>query len=275
MNYLEGFRQNSPAIAALRTYNTTSAQTIQRAGDKVAFGSFLDKFLDRNILMSEAYSNPVIMSILRERGIPLNADIKMFKENVYQHSLDTKKFATGIYNNLPKQLQSKANLKDIAQGAMLHDIGKVLIPEKYLAKKGDLTPEERDVVSLHSTLSYELLKRQNLNDNVLNIIKYHHQNQKGTGYPSMSDNMGIDAQIVSLADKYSALTEKRSYKVPMSPKEALAVLKNEVENGGISNDIYDALVRYVDDSTNNTNRMFAGNFNPQSKMMNFSRMFIA
>lgn len=275
MNYLEGFRQNSPAVAALRTYNNISSQFTQRAGDKVGFGSFLDKFLDRNVLMAEAYSNPVIMSILRERGIPLDADIKMFKENVYQHSLSTKKFATGIYNNLPKELQNKANLKDIAQGALLHDVGKVLIPGKCLLKKGELTDKERDVINLHSTLSYELLKRQGLSENVMNIIKYHHQNKNGTGYPSMSDDMGIDAQIVSLADKYSALIEKRSYKAAMSPKEALAVLKDEVENGGISNDIYDALVRYVDDSSNKTNRMFAGNFNPQSKMMNFSRMFIA
>ena len=139
------------------------------------------------------------------------------------------------------------NLMDLQQAALLHDYGKVLIPEKILNKKGKLTEEEKKIMELHSELGYELLKQQGVNQNVLNMVKYHHQTPKGDGYPVIKDDYTLDlsAQILAVADRYSALREKRSYKDAMTREEALDVIKQDVDSGMVSKDVYDALVKTV------------------------------
>ena len=130
---------------------------------------------------------------------------------------------------------------------MLHDFGKVLIPKSILNKAGKLDTNEREIMELHSELGYELLKNKGLNEKTLNLIKYHHQNKNGTGYPAISKDyeIGIDAQILSTADKYTALREKRSYKNPLGKYEALEIIAKDVNNGQITQDVYTALIRSV------------------------------
>ena len=103
---------------------------------------------------------------------------------------------------------------DLQQAAMLHDFGKVLIPDKILNKNGKLTDKEKEIMKLHSELGYELLKEQGVN---------------------------ISSQILATADKYSALREKRSYKDAMTRDEALAVIQEDVTNGLIAPEVYNAL----------------------------------
>ena len=194
--------------------------------------------------------------MLAEKGIPLNVNVDGFKKHVYNHSVDTKNTAIAIYNNLPPNLKSQADLKDIADGAL------VLIPEGILTKQNKLSPKEENVMRLHSSLSYELLKNQGISDGALSVIKYHHQNPAHLGYPIMPDNekMDINSQIVSIADKYSALREKRSYKRQMSEDEALKILSSEL-NKGINPDIYKALAAYAANGRiNNQNTATLSNY---------------
>jgi len=247
MNF-EGLVKNTYPINIVRPYETVRDNRILQANspDKTSLNGGLDKYLDKNTLLSIIYSNPNITQLLAEKGIPLNINIESFKKNVYNHSVDTKNTAIGIYNYLPDKLKSQANIKNITDGALLHDVGKILIPERILVKTNKLTPKEEDVMHLHSTLSAEILKNQGVSDNVINIVKYHHQNPSHTGYPAMAESQKIDinSQIVSLADKYSALREKRSYKAQMSEQEALKILYEEM-NKGVSPDVYNALNNYV------------------------------
>ena len=163
------------------------------------------------------------------------------------HLQDTRVTAAKIYSALPQELKREANLPDIQQAALFHDYGKVLIPDSILNKAGQLTEKEREIMNLHSELGYELLKDKNLSENALGLVKYHHQTPHGTGYPAINDGFvyGIDSQILNAADKYAALREKRSYKEALSREEALEVMREDVNKGIISQEVYNALERAV------------------------------
>lgn len=233
--------------------NTPVYRPIRPVNDNVSLNRELDRILDKRVINDMINSNPVVLSILKNNNLSPVADVENFKRTTYNHSVDTKNHAIGIYNYLPADLKADANLNYIQKGALLHDIGKVFIPEKILNKKGKLSPEETNIMHLHSKLSDALLSSQNIEPEVLNIVKYHHQNKKGTGYPEIKNTlMGFDinTEIVALADKYSALTENRSYKAPMSGEEALAIIKKDVDEGNINPRVYNALVGYVNNKAN-------------------------
>ena len=187
------------------------------------------------------------MNILRENKIPLKINVKELEDLKNGHLMDTRITAAKMYSALPKDMKVQVNLMDLQQAAMLHDYGKALIPDKILNKQGKLTSEEKKIMELHSELGYELLKQQGVNKNVLNMVKYHHQTPQGSGYPSTSEdyNHDISTQILATADKYSALREKRSYKESLSRKQALDIIKDDVANGLIEPEIYNALEKTV------------------------------
>lgn len=194
-----------------------------------------------------AKNNPNIIALLNENNLPLKVNKRAFDELRKGHLQNTRLISARMYSELPPELKSQVNLKELQEAAMYHDYGKVLIPDKILNKEGDLTEKEWKIMKLHSELGYELLKDKGFDDKTLELIKYHHQNPNLTGYPSANKyyEYDISAQILSAADKYTALTENRSYKKSMTNEQALAELSKDVENGNISQEIFDALKRSV------------------------------
>lgn len=195
-----------------------------------------------------AKSNPRIMQLLKENGIPLKVNIEALEALKAGHLKDTRIIAAKIASNLRVTTKQEISLKDIQLAAMLHDYGKVLIPKEILEKKGALTSEERKIMQLHAEFGYELLKQQGgINEEVLNLIKYHHQKPGGSGYPEITKNYeyDINAQILKVADMYSALTESRAYHKPYSKEEALNIIYKEVEAGAISQEVFDALKQSI------------------------------
>ena len=187
------------------------------------------------------------MELLKSNHIRLDVNIRALEKLKHGHLMDTRVTAAKIYSALPQNLKSEVNLMDLQQAAMLHDFGKVLIPDKILNKNGKLTDKEKEIMKLHSELGYELLKEQGVNENVLNLVKYHHQTPDGNGYPEITNDFkpDISSQILATADKYSALREKRSYKDAMTRDEALAVIQEDVTNGLIAPEVYKALKNSV------------------------------
>ena len=156
--------------------------------------------------------------------------------------------AMGIYSVLSEQLKSSISEKTIKEASMLHDLGKVLIPSKILNKPARLNHKEREIMNIHSTLGYELLKTQRINKETLDLIKYHHQNLIHSGYPALNcdhNPSDIGVQIISTADKYSALREARVYRRKLSRIESLLILYKEVREGKILPEVYNALVEYA------------------------------
>ena len=243
---------NNTPISRIFGVNTPSVnrQTSVRVSrpDSINVNKDLDRLLDKRIFNDILVANPVISKILSEQNLKPVVNIDNFKKNVYRHSTDTRRKAMGIYNFLPADLKMEANANYIQQGALLHDIGKVLISENILNKNGKLNKEETEIMHLHSRLSEAILSTQNINPEVLNIVKYHHQNEKCTGYPVMKNALrgfDINTEVVALADKFSALKENRSYKIGLTDEKALEILKRQVEKGEINARVYNALVGYL------------------------------
>ena len=163
------------------------------------------------------------------------------------HLTATRILAAKIYSALPQELKAEVNLPNLQEAAMLHDYGKVLIPKEILNKKGTLTSEEKKIMELHTEFGYELLKQQGVKEDVLNLIKYHHQKPDGSGYPAINKDFefNLSVQILEAADMYSALTEERAYHKASSKDEALEIIYKEVEGGVISQEVFDALKKSV------------------------------
>lgn len=116
----------------------------------------------------------------------------------------------------PKQLRA------LAQGGIVHDLGKLSIPKQILNKPGKLTDEERAVIEKHPTRGWNLAKKLGFMPEELAIIRYHHERWDGEGYPSKlaGDKIPLLARITAIADVYDALTSKRSYRDPWSHERA-------------------------------------------------------
>ena len=201
-----------------------------------------DEKLHKNVVKNMINSNPHIARILKRFRIKPLIDTKTLNELTCGHMNETCNIAMGVYSFLSADIKSKVNKETLKEASMLHDIGKVLIPSKILNKPAKLNYKERKIMNIHSTLGYELLKTQHLPDETLSLIRYHHQNLKHTGYPA--SDLGV--QIISIADKYSALREARVYRRRLSRTESLLILYKEVREGKIMPVIYDALFKYAE-----------------------------
>lgn len=193
--------------------------------------------------------NPLVQKILKQYKIKPEIDTKTLKDLTGGHMNETCNVAMGIYSILSESLKKEIDKSIIKEASMLHDLGKVLIPSKILNKPAKLNFKEREIMNIHSTLGYELLKTQNLSCETLELIKYHHQNLKHSGYPNLEDGINpsdIGVQIISTADKYSALREARVYRRKLNKVEALLILYREVREGKILPEVYNALVEYAE-----------------------------
>lgn len=247
------FNYNFPIKFNIPNIPFRSKQAVQTPVIKPFDNEFVTKPLDNNFDTKEqielyAKSSPEICSIMKEHNLPIKVNIEELEKLKKGHLKDCRVVAAKIYSALPADLKSEVNLPRLQEAAMLHDYGKVLIPKNILNKNGKLNPQEKEIMELHPILSYELLKNKKVNQETLKLIKYHHQNLKNTGYPKIDDDFeyGLEAQILSAADKYSALREERSYKSALAKFEALEIMAKEVNEGNISQEVYTALTKVIE-----------------------------
>lgn len=227
---------------------------------KTAAGKFFNKHLEKLLSQIQLYeftdkkvveklieANPEIEKLLAKFNIKVQINIANLETITDAHLNPTLEIANAILEKLSKQFDfSVEQRKALIKGAIFHDFGKVLIPAEILNKTGKLDEDERKIVELHSELGYQLLKNCNgFSETVLNIIRKHHKFADGSGYPENLALPQLIEQIVTVADIFSALKSKRSYKDVMKDEEALEILKEKVDNGKIKKNIYKALEEYV------------------------------
>ena len=135
----------------------------------------------------------------------------------------------------------------LERGGVLHDIGKIGVPDAILLKSGPLTAEERAIMRTHTVIGDRLCGELRLLDRVRPIVRWHHERLDGSGYPDglRGDEIPLVAQIVSVADVFDALTTRRPYRAPISPEEACAELRRESALGWRRRDLVDAFVALV------------------------------
>ncbi len=211
----------------------------------------VSRFATEAYLQTALMTNPQIKVILKEMNAPVKLNLKVLQELKDNHSKETRDIAAGIINNLPKALKQHVDVKAVKDAAYLHDFGKVLIPSDILNKSGKLTAAEKEIMHRHSELSYELLKNSGLDNKTLNLIKYHHQNASHTGYPKVPADFFADLnlQILTAADKYSALIEPRVYKAAMDNEQALSIIYKDVAKGDLHPFVFKALKDFTESQT--------------------------
>ena len=138
-------------------------------------------------------------------------------------------------------------LKCMGIGAMLHDVGKMKIPDAILNKPGKLSPAEFNIMQDHTTEGYKILKKKSaLSSIAIDIAHSHHEKLNGQGYPRNLNELNISehTKIVTIVDTYDAITSERVYSSAKSPAEAFKILR---QNSGtqFDGDIVDKFVEWM------------------------------
>jgi putative nucleotidyltransferase with HDIG domain len=174
----------------------------------------------QKVLDDQAYETIVALTIMLQRAHPYTHG---HLERVGRIAEDV-----GHRLNLPP-----ARARLLREAAVLHDIGKIAIDEMVLDKPAKLTNEEYEHVKQHSDFGAKMLERSARFAEIVPWIRHHHERPDGRGYPhQMADPMiPIESKVIAVADAYDAMvggvtdSEKRSYRKPISPKEAVAELR--------------------------------------------------
>jgi len=127
----------------------------------------------------------------------------------------------------PEQIEA------LRRGGIVHDIGKVSIPEAILLKPGRLTDEEMEIMKTHTIVGYEICQPLRTFKLVLPIIRHHHEKQDGTGYPDglKGEEIPLNAQILQTVDIYDALSTDRPYHKAIYPDKTFQIMDEEAQKG--------------------------------------------
>jgi len=122
---------------------------------------------------------------------------------------------------------SEPELEALKAGALLHDIGKLAVPDYILNKPGPLTPAEFDKMKVHTIVGAEILERVGFPYPVVPVVRHHHERWDGRGYPDglRGDEIPMTARILTLSDCFDAVREHRNYREAMTREQALEMLK--------------------------------------------------
>jgi putative nucleotidyltransferase with HDIG domain len=165
----------------------------------------LARYLRKSRVLEEAYDTTLenFMAALDLRDVETYGHSKTVAR--YSHVLAE---AAGIKDPLA--------LDSIRKGALLHDAGKIAIPDSILKKPGPLAPKEWDVIRRHPALGYGLVRDVNLVREVGDIILCHHEHYDGSGYPKglKGPAIPVEARIFAVADTLDAVTSHRPYRAP-------------------------------------------------------------
>jgi putative two-component system response regulator len=121
----------------------------------------------------------------------------------------------------------------LRRAGIVHDIGKVAVPDQILLKPGPLNQEEWKIMRQHPIVGERICAPLKSFRHVLPVIRHHHERLDGSGYPDglKGEQVPFTAQILQAVDIYDALTTKRPYRTPVSPQEAFAIIETEVKKG--------------------------------------------
>ncbi|AZR72170.1 hypothetical protein BBF96_01420 [Anoxybacter fermentans] len=133
-----------------------------------------------------------------------------------------------LYSELIAKKMNYPDIQIIRMAALLHDIGKIGVPENILNKPDKLTPEEFEIIKAHPNYGYKILSNIEEFNRVKDIIRFHHERIDGKGYPvGIKDTaIPLESRIIAVADTFDAITSDRAYRKGMTVEKALEELQN-------------------------------------------------
>ena len=146
------------------------------------------------------------------------------------HSGHMADYAAKLGQNLG---MTKDELEELRLGCLLHDIGKVAVPDSILLKPERLSVEETDMVRQHPLTGEKICAPLKSLRHILPMIRHHHERMDGSGYPDglSGEEIPLKARILQIADVYDALIKDRPYRGALSSEEALEILRREAAQG--------------------------------------------
>ena len=178
-----------------------------------------------NVIRLKRSVEPVVESMSRNPDACIwLARLKQHDQYAYQHSLSAAIWAVamGRQLGLPRR-----DLRSLAIGCMLMDVGKLRLDPKLLTAARSLSDEEADSMREHVVHGVQIVKESGMmNQDVLDIVAHHHERHDGSGYPQglSSDEIPAFARIASIVDTYDAITSNRSHANAISPSDAIKML---------------------------------------------------
>jgi putative nucleotidyltransferase with HDIG domain len=185
----------------------------------LTFKTSMDRVEDANQHLTEL--NRLYLSTVETLAMAIDAKDQI----THGHIRRVQGYATGLAKALG--VTDARELRAIEAAALLHDMGKLAVPEHILNKPGRLTASEYDRMKTHSSVGAQILSAIDFPYPVVPIVRHHHENWDGTGYPDglSGIDIPIGARIMAVVDCYDALTSDRPYRPALSDEEALAIIE--------------------------------------------------
>ncbi len=165
-------------------------------------------------------------------------------DDTASHSLNVTKYAMLLGRELGL---TEEEMRILGQGAMLHDLGKIGIPDEILKKPGNLDAVEFERIKEHPRLTSEILAPLETSNHYSSIARSHHERWDGQGYPDglNGEEIPLLARIVAVADAWDAMTSNRVYRAGMNDQAALAILEREKDWGQWDPYLIDEFIKII------------------------------
>jgi putative two-component system response regulator len=222
-----------------------------------------DFLKDQNVFLQEEIHRRIVqMSTIQDVAIVALASLAETRDNdTGNHVRRTQYYVEILANELRTHVRfapllTEDNIELLYKSAVIHDIGKVGIPDHILLKPGKLTPDEFEIMKTHTVLGRNaIMAAERLLDAPNDFLRFgreialsHHERWNGAGYPDglAGEAIPISARLMAVADVYDALISDRPYKEPYSHDEAVAIIAEE-RGRHFDPDVTDAFVACVED----------------------------
>ena len=208
-------------LPAAETALESASDKVATLMDNLKAGDNLDIGAVRNIVQ------PILESVIRNSDALLWVSEMQKKDAyTYSHSLDNCSLAIAFGRHLGLY---KEDLRNLAMGLLLMDVGKVRVPDEILGKTSTLTADEFDEMKKHVYYGIDLLRNTiGVNETVINVVLTHHERFDGSGYPSglKGKEAPVFGRIAAIIDCYTAMTRSSTYRAAIAPHKALQTIYN-------------------------------------------------
>lgn len=245
-------------VARLRTLGPRFGVALLLFGPMVVSFAYLMPAAPAAVLMATfaaAASHQLLVTVSRSRNLErmltdLSAEIPgallaaLDAADAYtaQHSAAVASYSYDIARAMGYDDRSS---RRVHAAALLHDVGKIGVPDSVLTKAGKLDDDEWELMRRHPEMGASIVRRLPGFDVLQGGILHHHERMDGTGYPARMDgaDIPVDAQIIAVADTYSAITTTRAYRKAKDPQFGISELLKDADNGRLNPDL---VHRFVD-----------------------------
>ena len=224
-----------------------TARKIQSKAKQAITSMFLEARMGNALPIGETVSlvEEISQSITRNPGALLSlARLKTKDDYTYLHSVAV----CALMIALGKQMGVEEDLlQSLGMAGLLHDIGKMAVPDDILNKPGRLTDQEFDIIKTHPLRGWEVLKASDgVNEIALDVCRHHHERVDGKGYPDKlsGDDLSLFAKMGAVCDVYDAITSNRSYKDGWEPAESIRKMA-EWKDGHFDETVFNTFVKTV------------------------------